>query len=113
MDDEGSFSSWAYLIGLGRSLDLVYYCVPRESDEDIKAMCMNADTSIAAWLACLAKAKRRLVDEDGSLDEALYRGYMLVAMYIAKPIPDRTPNLSNADTLSKYTDTSRNWFITL
>jgi hypothetical protein len=38
MDDEAGFSSFAYMIGLIRTLDLLFIGIPRSSDENINKM---------------------------------------------------------------------------
>ena len=41
-------------------------------------MCANADASIAAWLSLLSKSKHKLVRDDGTLDELLFKANILV-----------------------------------
>lgn len=78
MDDSTDFSSFAYLIGLARSLDHIIIGIPRTSEENIKAMCANADASIAAWLSLLSKSKRKLFRDDGTVDELLFKANALI-----------------------------------
>jgi hypothetical protein len=80
MDDDADFSSFAYLIGLMRTLDLIFIGIPRNSEENVKIMCTNADASIAAWLSLLSKSKRKLFRDDGTLDELLFKANMLIQM---------------------------------
>ena len=76
--DGTDFSSYAYLIGLVRSLDLIIIGIPRTSEENIKTMCNNVDASIAAWVSLLSKPKRKLFREDGTLDALLYKANTLI-----------------------------------
>jgi hypothetical protein len=78
MDDETDFSSFAYLVGLLRSLDLTIIGIPRNSEENVKEMCTRADASIAAWLSLLSKSKRKLFRDDGTLDELLFKAQCLI-----------------------------------
>ena len=56
--------------------------IPRTSEENVKAMCLNADASVNAWQSSISKSKARLVDDDGTLDEALFTAHMYVQMYV-------------------------------
>jgi hypothetical protein len=78
MDDEIDFSSFAYLIGLVRMLDLIFIGIPRSTDENVKIMIGHADASIAAWLSLLSASKRRLIRDDGTLDELLFKANVLI-----------------------------------
>ena len=78
MDDETNFSSFAYLIGLLRSIDLTIIGLARTSEENVKEMCTRADSSVAAWLGLLSKSKRKLFRDDGTLDEPLSKAHSLI-----------------------------------
>jgi hypothetical protein len=77
-DEDAGFSSYAYLIGLLRSLDLSIFGVSRHLESNVKNICMNTDESIAAWVSLLPKEKRRLFREDGSFDELLFKANSLM-----------------------------------
>lgn len=76
--DHTGFSSFAYLVGLVRSLDHIIIGIPRDCEENVKVMCTNADASIAAWLSLLSKSKHKLFRDDGTLDELLFKANILV-----------------------------------
>ncbi|KAL4879891.1 hypothetical protein BJY04DRAFT_219696 [Aspergillus karnatakaensis] len=76
------FSSFAELIGLSRSINLVLGGGIPSSSEGVTRVCGNADTSILAWLLLLPREKQSLVKRDGSVDQLLFRGYMLIYTYI-------------------------------
>jgi hypothetical protein len=78
MDDDEEFSSFAYLIGLLRSIYLTIIGLARNSEENVKEMCTRADSSVAAWLSLLSKSKRKLFRDDGTLDELLFKAHSLI-----------------------------------
>jgi hypothetical protein len=80
MDEDLNFTSFAYLIGLIRSLDHTIIGIPRTSEANVKLMCTNADASITAWLSLLCKSKRKIFRDDGTLDELLFKANTLVHM---------------------------------
>lgn len=63
-----------------RSLDNIIRGAPRNSEENIKTLCANVDAGIEAWRSLLPKHKRKLVHEDGTPDEALFKAHMLIAV---------------------------------
>lgn len=79
--DNVDFSSFAYLVGLIRSLDHIIIGISRDSEENVKAIGANADASIAAWLSLLSKSKRKLFRDDGTLDELLFEANILIQVY--------------------------------
>ncbi|EON62361.1 hypothetical protein W97_01583 [Coniosporium apollinis CBS 100218] len=81
LDDDTDFSSFAYLIGLARSLDHTIIGIPRNSEENVHAICTNADASVAAWLSLLSKSKRKFFRDDRTLDELLFKANMLIQVY--------------------------------
>jgi hypothetical protein len=78
MDDEVDFSSFAYVIGLVRTLDLIFIGIPPSTDENVKIMIGHADASIAAWLSLLSTSKRRLIRDDGTIDELMFKANVLI-----------------------------------
>jgi hypothetical protein len=80
--DDTDFSSFAYLIGLIRTLDQIIIGIPRISEDNMKVLTTNADAGIAAWLSLLSKPKRKLFREDGTLDELMFKANMLIQMYV-------------------------------
>ncbi|KAL2836755.1 hypothetical protein BJX68DRAFT_273386 [Aspergillus pseudodeflectus] len=77
-----SFSSFAELIGIARSLDFVLSERWQTGTEAANRVCANADTTILAWLLLLPPQKHSLVRGDGSVDQLLFRAHMLVYTYI-------------------------------
>ncbi|KAK2754221.1 hypothetical protein FQN54_007100 [Arachnomyces sp. PD_36] len=81
-DDDPGFSSFAHLIGLTRSLSLSLVSRQQRSPETINHICANADTSITAWCSLLPPDKRKIVRDDGTVDELLFKANMLIHTYI-------------------------------
>lgn len=77
-DDDPGFSSFAQLIGLTRSLSLVLSGRQNHSSESTSLMCANADTCITAWCSLLPPDKRKIVRDDGTVDELLFKANMLI-----------------------------------
>lgn len=80
MDEDVEFSSFAYLIGLLRSVDRICVGMSRESLEEVREMAMNLDAVSIAWASLLSKSKRKLFREDGTIDELLFKGNMAIMM---------------------------------
>ncbi|GJN72435.1 hypothetical protein PLICBS_006508 [Purpureocillium lilacinum] len=80
-DDPGDFSSYGYLVGLLRSFDHAVYRLARSSEANVKEVCNNTDTCIAAWVSLLSQGKRKLFREDGTFDELLFKGHTLLHVY--------------------------------
>ncbi|KAF2813113.1 uncharacterized protein BDZ99DRAFT_556435 [Mytilinidion resinicola] len=81
-DEDIEFSSFAYQIGLIRSLDHIIIGLPRNSEQDVKDMCSKGDAAVAAWVSLLNKSKRRLFNEDRILDEHLFQTNLMVQVYL-------------------------------
>lgn len=81
-DDPGDFSSYGYLVGLLRSFDHAVYRLARSSEANVKEVCNNTDTCIAAWVSLLSQGKRKLFREDGTFDELLFKGHTLLHVYV-------------------------------
>jgi hypothetical protein len=81
-DKDAGFSSYAYLIGLLRSLDHSIYGVSRPLKANIKTLCTKTDESMAAWLLLLPKNKQKLFTEDGSFDEVLFKANSLLQVLV-------------------------------
>jgi hypothetical protein len=85
-----SFSSFAELIGIARSLDFVLSERWQTGTEAANRVCANADTTILAWLLLLPPQKHSLVRGDGSVDQLLFRAHMLVYTYVLTRAPNFT-----------------------
>jgi hypothetical protein len=77
-DDDPGFSSFSQLIGLTRSLNLVLAGRGERSFENSSRICAGGDTCITAWCALLPPSKRRIVGDDGTVDELLFKANMLI-----------------------------------
>lgn len=44
-------------------------------------MCANADTSVMAWHSLLPPSKRRLIHDDGSVDEVMFKAHFIMHAY--------------------------------
>ncbi|KAF2094421.1 hypothetical protein NA57DRAFT_13940, partial [Rhizodiscina lignyota] len=82
LEEDTLFSSFAYVIGLVRSLDHVAAGIPRDSVEHVKEISANTDAAIGAWQSLLCKSKRKLFRDDGSLDELMYKANTLIEVYV-------------------------------
>ncbi|KAL2827470.1 hypothetical protein BJY01DRAFT_255689 [Aspergillus pseudoustus] len=79
---EACFSSFAELIGIARSLDLVLSERWQTGTEAANRVCANADTTILAWLLLLPAQKQSLLKQNGTVDQLLFRAHMLIYTYI-------------------------------
>jgi hypothetical protein len=81
-DDEidTRFSSFAYLIGLFRSLDFAISGRPRDNEDAIKRMCTNADAAIVAFQSYCRKTKRQLITEEGKIDHFIFDANMSIVV---------------------------------
>lgn len=78
IDEDVGFSSFAYLVGLARSLDISYFGVSRASEAGVKEMCTSTDANNAAWLSLLSKSKQKMCQENGQVDELLFEASSLL-----------------------------------
>jgi len=85
---EACFSSFAELIGIARSLDLVLSERWQTGTEAANRVCANADTTILAWLLLLPAQKQSLLTQDGTVDQLLFRAHMLVYTFVPPPHKD-------------------------
>lgn len=76
-DDDPGFSSFAHLVGLTRTLDVV---LSRNAPtaQTIAAICAQTDISMMAWSALLPKSKRSLLNSRREIDMQLFKASMLV-----------------------------------
>ncbi|KAF2034331.1 hypothetical protein EK21DRAFT_97443 [Setomelanomma holmii] len=79
---EVDFSSFAQLIGF--TLGIYRALATRRMDdiENAKVTAKNADTVMTAWCSLLPASKRRILREDGSVDELLFKVNILMHTYI-------------------------------
>ena len=76
------FSSFAHLIGFTQSINRSLNFRQFNDIENAKAMCANADTAVTAWCSLLPVSKRRILREDGSVDELLFKANILMHVYV-------------------------------
>ncbi|KAL1611958.1 hypothetical protein SLS60_000181 [Paraconiothyrium brasiliense] len=76
------FSSFAHLIGFTQGISRVLATRRHNNPADIKLTCANADTMMTAWCSLLPAPKRRLLRDDGSVDELLFKAKILMYTYI-------------------------------
>lgn len=77
-DDIPGFSSFAHLIGLTRSLSLALSGRQQRNSDATSLLCASADTSITAWCSLLPADKRKIVRDDGTVDELIFKANMLI-----------------------------------
>lgn len=76
-EDDPGFSSFAHLVGLTRTLDLVLVRnVPIH--ENITVICSQVDISLSAWFSLLPRSKRSLLNNKREVDVQLFKANMLV-----------------------------------
>ncbi|KAH7119847.1 hypothetical protein B0J11DRAFT_71435 [Dendryphion nanum] len=79
---EVEFSSFAHFIGFTQGINRVLATRRRNDPAHHKSICANADTMMTAWCSLLPKNKRRLIRDDGSVDELLFKANLLMHTYI-------------------------------
>lgn len=84
------FSSFAQLIGFTQGIIRVLVTRRLNDPESAKAICASADTMMTAWCSLLPASKRRILRDDGSVDELLFKAMILMHTYV-KPIPFKVP----------------------
>ncbi|KAL8743431.1 MAG: hypothetical protein Q9190_004216 [Brigantiaea leucoxantha] len=81
-NDGRDFSSFAHLIGLIHSLDVVLANGHHFDSESTAVRAVNLDASVMGWRSLLPRNKERLVQSKDTLDEQLFRANMLINTYI-------------------------------
>ncbi|GKZ29749.1 hypothetical protein AbraIFM66950_006376 [Aspergillus brasiliensis] len=79
--DRPSFSSYAELIGLTRSIDKALASGWSKNAAQVRTMCENADISVAAWHALLPPCKRDPLRSDGTVDEIMFKANFILHAY--------------------------------
>lgn len=77
-DEDQNFSSFAELIGLTRSLDLVLVSRRNLDIETTTVVAANVDASVMAWKSLLPDSKKGIVRSDGSIDELIFRSHEVI-----------------------------------
>lgn len=72
------FSSFAELVGVVRSLDIVFSNGRQADPESVSALVTNFDAVVIGWCSLLPPSKRKLLRSDGTVDEQLFRANMLI-----------------------------------
>jgi hypothetical protein len=75
---EVEYSSFAQLIGFTQGINRALATRQIDDIENAKAIAANADTAMTAWCALLPASKRRLLRDDGSVDELLFKANILM-----------------------------------
>lgn len=75
------FSSFAHLIGLIQGLNRAMLTRRMGDIENAKVVANNADTAMTAWCSLLPASKRRILRDDGSVDELLFKANILMHTY--------------------------------
>lgn len=84
-DDE--YSSFAHLIGFTQCVNRAL-AKRRTSDIDnAKVAAEAADTALTAWCSLLPASKRRLLRDDGTVDELMFKANMLMHTSVIFPVP--------------------------
>lgn len=72
------FSSFAQLIGLTQSINRVLSTHQTGDIEHAKVTAESADTAMTAWCSLLPPSKRRLLRDDGTVDELLFKANIVM-----------------------------------
>jgi hypothetical protein len=75
---EAKFSSFAHLVGFTLGINRVLSFPRLHEPAQQKIICANADTMMTAWCSLLPKDKRRILRDDGSVDELLFKANILM-----------------------------------
>ena len=78
------FSSFAQLIGFSISVNRALATRRIDDIENAKATAENADTAMTAWCSLLPASKRRILRDDGSVDELLFKANILMHTYASQ-----------------------------
>ncbi|KAF1951750.1 hypothetical protein CC80DRAFT_423925 [Byssothecium circinans] len=76
------FSSFAHLIGFTQGISRILATRRIEDLENTKDICANADTMMTAWCALLPVSKKRILRDDGSVDELVFKAMILMHTYV-------------------------------
>jgi hypothetical protein len=72
------FSSFAQLIGFTLGVNRALATRRIDDIENAKVTAENADTAMTAWCSLLPSSKRRILRDDGSVDELLFKANILM-----------------------------------
>jgi hypothetical protein len=75
-DDE--FSSFAQLIGFTQCVNRALAKRRAGDVDNAKVAAETADTALTAWCSLLPASKRRLLRDDGTVDELMFKANMLM-----------------------------------
>jgi hypothetical protein len=76
------FSSFAQLIGFTKGINQALATRRLDDIESAKATAEKADTAMTAWCSLLPASKRRILREDGSVDELLFKANILMHTWV-------------------------------
>ncbi|KAH8727024.1 hypothetical protein GQ44DRAFT_725776 [Phaeosphaeriaceae sp. PMI808] len=76
------FSSFAQLIGFTQGINQALATRQLGDIENAKTTANNADTAMTAWCSLLPVCKRKILRDDGSVDELLFKANILMHTYI-------------------------------
>ncbi|KAH7402871.1 hypothetical protein BKA66DRAFT_449670 [Pyrenochaeta sp. MPI-SDFR-AT-0127] len=76
------FSSFAQFVGFTHGVNRVLATRRIGDIENAKVIAENADTMMTAWCSLLPASKRRILRDDGSVDEHLFKANILMHTYI-------------------------------
>ncbi|KAF2003847.1 hypothetical protein P154DRAFT_72807 [Amniculicola lignicola CBS 123094] len=77
------FSSFAHFIGFTFGINRALATRRYNDIENAKIAVANADTMMGAWCSLLPTSKRRILRDDGTIDELLFKANILMNTYIA------------------------------
>jgi hypothetical protein len=76
------FSSFAHFVGFTQGIIRVLVTRRLHDPDNAKEVCANADTMMTGWCSLLPASKKRLLREDGTVDEILFKANILMHTYV-------------------------------
>ncbi|KZM26588.1 DNA binding [Ascochyta rabiei] len=76
------FSSFAELVGLTQGINRALATQRIGNIENAKVMAETADNTMMAWCSLLPASKKKIIRDDGSVDEHLFKANILMHAYI-------------------------------
>ena len=89
---ELEFSSFAHLVGFTQGVIRILVNRRVDDPEGARKICANADTMMTAWCSLLPASKKRLLREDGTVDEILFKANILMHTYVCQIYAMRVPS---------------------
>jgi hypothetical protein len=77
------FSSFAQYIGFTQGLNRALATRRTDDIESVKVTARSVDIAMTAWCSLLPASKRRVLRDDGRVDELLFKANMMMHTYVS------------------------------